>query len=65
MLYLELVEPGRPVAVLRCKTCVLVNGSYEVLCYDGPYMGIRARHRRDMAGIKVALDICAPATAWC
>lgn len=65
MLYLELVVAGMPPAVLQCQCCVLSNGSYKVLCFDGLYVGSRAKHRRDMTRIKVALDIAAGAVASC
>ncbi|KAK1863460.1 hypothetical protein I4F81_006015 [Pyropia yezoensis] len=65
MLYLELVVAGMPPAVLQCQCCVLSNGSFKVLCFDGLYVGIRAKHRRDMTRIKVALDIAAGAVASC
>lgn len=65
MLYLELVVTGMPAAVLRCKMCTLLNGSYEVLCFDGLYQGIRAKHRRDMVRIRVPLDIASGAVAAC
>lgn len=65
MLYLELVVSGMPAAVLRCKECTLPDGSYKVLCFDGLYQGIRAKHRRDMERIKVPLDIASGAVASC
>lgn len=65
MLYLELVVTGMPAAVLRCKVCSLPNGSYKVVCFDGLYQGIRAKHRRDMLRIRVPLDIASGAVAAC
>lgn len=65
MLYLELVVTGMPRDVLRCKVCALPDGSYKVLCFDGLYQGIRAKHRRDMVRIKVPLNIAAGAVAAC
>lgn len=65
MLYLELVVAGMPAAVLRCKVCTLPDGSYKVLCFDGLYQGIRAKHRRDMERIEVPLDIASGAVASC
>eukprot|EP00170_Pyropia_yezoensis_P001420 contig_6259_g1424 len=65
MLYMELVVAGMPACVLRCKMCVLPNGSYNVLRFLSLYQGIRAKHRRDMARIKVPLDIAARAVAAC
>lgn len=65
MLYMELVVAGMPACVLRCKMCVLPNGSYDVLRFLSLYQGIRAKHHRDMARIKVPLDIAARAVAAC
>lgn len=57
MLYLELVVDGFPSSIFRCSSCVLPNGSYKSISFDGLYMGIRAKHRRELQRIRLHLGM--------
>lgn len=57
MLYLELVVDGFPASIFRCASCVLPNGSYKSISFDGLYMGIRAKHRKELHRIRLPIGM--------
>lgn len=63
MLYLELVVEGLPVSVFSCSSCVQPGGSYKSLSFDGLYMGIRAKHRRELKRIRLPVGMVRGAVA--
>lgn len=63
MLYLELVVEGLPASVFRCSTCAQPSGSYKSLSFDGLYMGIRAKHRRELKRIRLPIGMVRGAVA--
>lgn len=63
MLYLELVVEGFPASIFRCSSCVQPSGSYKSISFDGLYMGIRAKHRRELKRIRLRLGLVPGAVA--
>lgn len=64
VLYLSLVIAGLPAAVTCCATCVRIDGSYAVICFDGLQLGYRLKFMVPFSRSSVSVSPIARASVY-